>query len=169
MLVYSGGLTLQISTTPLRALVKSILAQAQLEGVSCEVNIAESIELEADPQRLQQVFINLIDNAVAFSRNQPDGKLCIEASMNTDCVVINVHNNGPKIDNSLQGEALFQPFMTKRAGGSGLGLAIVRRIVDAHGGHIQHRADTDWPVTFELTLPQHSAHSRLGNPSHDAT
>lgn len=169
MLVYSGGLTLQISTTPLRALVKSILAQAQLEGVSCEVNIAESIELEADPQRLQQVFINLIDNAVAFSRNQPDGKLCIEASMNTDCVVINVHNNGPEIDDSLQGEALFQPFITKRAGGSGLGLAIVRRIVDAHGGHIQHRADTDWPVTFELTLPQHSAHSRLGNPSHDAT
>jgi signal transduction histidine kinase len=169
MLVYSGGLTLQISTTPLRALVKSILAQAQLEGVSCEVNIAESIELEADPQRLQQVFINLIDNAVAFSRNQPDGKLCIEASMNTDCVVINVHNNGPEIDDSLQGEALFQPFMTKRAGGSGLGLAIVRRIVDVHGGHIQHRADTDWPVTFELTLPQHSAHSRLGNPSHDAT
>lgn len=169
MLVYSGGLTLQISTTPLRALVKSILAQAQLEGVSCEVNIAESIELEADPQRLQQVFINLIDNAVAFSRNQPDGKLCIEASRNTDCVVINVHNNGPEIDDSLQGEALFQPFMTKRAGGSGLGLAIVRRIVDAHGGHIQHRADTDWPVTFELTLPQHSVHSRLGNPSHDAT
>lgn len=169
MLVYSGGLTLQISTTPLRALVKSILAQAQLEGVSCEVNIAESIELEADPQRLQQVFINLIDNAVAFSRNQPDGKLCIEASRNTDCVVINVHNNGPEIDDSLQGEALFQPFITKRAGGSGLGLAIVRRIVDAHGGHIQHRADTDWPVTFELTLPQHSAHSRLGNPSHDAT
>lgn len=169
MLVYSGGLTLQISTTPLRALVKSILAQAQLESVSCEVNIAESIELEADPQRLQQVFINLIDNAVAFSRNQPDGKLCIEASMNTDCVVINVHNNGPEIDDSLQGEALFQPFMTKRAGGSGLGLAIVRRIVDAHDGHIQHRADTDWPVTFELTLPQHSVHSRLGNPSHDAT
>jgi signal transduction histidine kinase len=169
MLVYSGGLTLQISTTPLRALVKSILAQAQLEGVSCEVNIAESIELEADPQRLQQVFINLIDNAVAFSRNQPDGKLCIEASMNADSVLINVHNNGPEIDDSLQGEALFQPFMTKRAGGSGLGLAIVRRIVDAHGGHIQHRADTAWPVTFELTLPQHSAHSRLGNPSYDAT
>jgi signal transduction histidine kinase len=167
MLVYSGGLTLQISTTSLRALVKSILAQAQLEGVSCEVNIAESIELEADPQRLQQVFINLIDNAVAFSRNQPDGKLCIEASMNADSVLINVHNNGPEIDASLQGEALFQPFMTKRAGGSGLGLAIVRRIVDAHGGHIQHRADTAWPVTFELTLPQHSAHSRLGNPSYD--
>ncbi len=167
MLVYSGGLTLQISTTPLRALVKSILAQAHLGGVSCDVNIAESIELEADPQRLQQVFINLIDNAVAFSRNQPDGKLCIEASMNADSVVINVHNNGPEIDDSLQGEALFQPFMTKRAGGSGLGLAIVRRIVDAHGGHIQHRADTAWPVTFELILPQHSAHSRLGNPSYD--
>ncbi|MDE8604391.1 ATP-binding protein [Marinomonas sp. RSW2] len=167
MLVYSGGLTLQISATPLRALVKSIVAPAQLEGVSCEVNIAESIILEADPQRLQQVFINLIDNAVAFSRNQPDGELCIEASMNTDSVVIHVHNNGPAIDDSLQGEALFQPFMTKRAGGSGLGLAIVRRIVDAHGGRIQHRTDTAWPVTFELILPQHSVHSSVGNPSHD--
>ncbi|ETI60258.1 sensor histidine kinase [Marinomonas profundimaris] len=167
MLVYSGGLTLQISTTPLRSLVKSIVAQAQLEGISCEVNIPESIALEADPQRLQQVFINLIDNAVAFLRNQPDGKLCIEATMNADAVVILVHNNGPEIDDSLQGEVLFQPFMTKRAGGSGLGLAIVRRIIDAHGGHIQHRADTAWPVTFELILPQHSAYSRLGNTSHD--
>lgn len=167
MLVYSGGLTLQISATPLRALVKSIVAQAQLEGVSCEVNIAESIILEADPQRLQQVFINLIDNAVAFLRNQPDGQLCIEATMNEDAVEIHVHNNGPEIDDSLKGEALFQPFMTKRAGGSGLGLAIVRRIVDAHGGRIQHRTDTVWPVTFELILPQHSVYSSVGHPFHD--
>ncbi|QUX93508.1 two-component sensor histidine kinase [Marinomonas sp. A3A] len=163
MLVYSGGLTLQIVATPLRSLLASILAQAQLEGVAVELDINETIELDADPQRLQQVFINLIDNAVSFLRNMPDGKLSIEAKEQDQQIVIQVHNNGPAIDASLQGEALFQPFVTKRAGGSGLGLAIVRRIVDAHGGKIRHRSDSIWPVTFELILPRHFSGVAISN------
>ncbi|MBR7890077.1 GHKL domain-containing protein [Marinomonas sp. A79] len=166
MLVYSGGLSLQFSATPLRALVASIVAQSNTEGVEYELNIDDSIELEADPQRLQQVFINLIDNALSFLRNTPEGKLCIKAEQQTQQVVIQVHNNGPSIDASLQ-DVLFQPFVSKRAGGSGLGLAIVRRIVDAHGGTIRHRVDTAWPVTFELILPRYSASSHLGKPAHD--
>lgn len=163
MLVYSGGLTLQVVATPLRSLIASILAQAQLEGVVFELDIDEMMELEADPQRLQQVFINLIDNAVSFLRNMPDGKLSIEAKEQDQQIVIQVHNNGPAIDSSLQGEALFQPFVTKRAGGSGLGLAIVRRIVDAHGGKIRHRSDSTWPVTFELILPRHFSGAAITN------
>ncbi|WP_239543958.1 sensor histidine kinase [Marinomonas foliarum] len=163
MLVYSGGLSLQIVATPLRSLIASVLAQAQLEGVAFELDIDESIELDADPQRLQQVFINLIDNAVSFLRSTPDGKLFIEAEEEDQQLVIRVHNNGPAIDASLQGEALFQPFVTKRAGGSGLGLAIVRRIVDAHGGKIQHRSDSTWPVTFELILPRHFSGTAISN------
>lgn len=163
MLVYSGGLTLQVVATPLRSLIASILAQAQLEGAAFELDIDETIELDADPQRLQQVFINLIDNAVSFLRNMPDGKLSIEAKEQDQQIVIQVHNNGPAIDPSLQGEALFQPFVTKRAGGSGLGLAIVRRIVDAHGGKIRHRSDSTWPVTFELILPRHFSGAAISN------
>ena len=163
MLVYSGGLTLQVVATPLRSLIASILAQAQLEGAAFELDIDETIELDADPQRLQQVFINLIDNAVSFLRNMPDGKLSIEAKEPDQQIVIQVHNNGPAIDPSLQGEALFQPFVTKRAGGSGLGLAIVRRIVDAHGGKIRHRSDSTWPVTFELILPRHFSGAAISN------
>ncbi|WP_421846737.1 ATP-binding protein [Marinomonas sp.] len=163
MLVYSGGLTLQVVATPLRSLIASILAQAQLEGVAVELDINETIELDADPQRLQQVFINLIDNAVSFLRNMPDGKLSIEAKEQDQQIVIQVHNNGPAIDSSLQGEALFQPFVTKRAGGSGLGLAIVRRIVDAHGGKIWHRSDLAWSVTFELILPRHFSGAAITN------
>ena len=163
MLVYSGGLTLQVVATPLRSLIASILAQAQLEGVAFELDIDEAIELDADPQRLQQVFINLIDNAVSFLRNMPEGKLLIEAKEEDQQIVIQVHNNGPAIDPSLQGEVLFQPFVTKRAGGSGLGLAIVRRIVDAHGGKIRHRSDSAWPVTFELILPRHFSGVAISN------
>lgn len=163
MLVYSGGLSLQIVATPLRSLIASVLAQAQLEGVSYELDIDETLELEADSQRLQQVFINLIDNAASFLRSTPDSKLFIEAKEEGQQLVIRVHNNGPAIDSSLQGEALFQPFVTKRAGGSGLGLAIVRRIVDAHGGKIWHRSDLAWSVTFELILPRHFSGASLSN------
>ncbi|MBU1468819.1 MAG: GHKL domain-containing protein [Gammaproteobacteria bacterium] len=163
MLVYSGGLTLQVVATPLRSLIASILAQTQLEGVAFELDIDETIELDADPQRLQQVFINLIDNAVSFLRNMPDGKLSIEAKEQDQQIVIQVHNNGPAIDSSLQGEALFQPFVTKRAGGSGLGLAIVCRIVDAHDGKIRHLSDSAWPVTFELILPRHFSGAAISN------
>lgn len=163
MLVYSGGLSLQIATTPLRSLVASVLAQAPSEGVVFELEIDETIELDADPQRLQQVFINLIDNAMSFLRNRPEGKLSIQAEEREQQIIIQVHNNGPTIDPSLQGEVLFQPFVTKRAGGSGLGLAIVRRIVDAHGGKIRHRNDSTWPVTFELILPRHFSGADISN------
>jgi signal transduction histidine kinase len=163
MLVYSGGLSLQVATTPLRSLVASVLAQAPSEGVVFELEIDETIELDADPQRLQQVFINLIDNAVSFLRNRPEGKLSIQAEEREQQIIIQVHNNGPTIDPSLQGEVLFQPFVTKRAGGSGLGLAIVRRIVDAHGGKIRHRTDSTWPVTFELILPRHFSGADISN------
>ncbi|WP_245959208.1 sensor histidine kinase [Marinomonas pollencensis] len=160
MLVYSGGLALQKSKVPLHALVASIVAQSNLADIKCQLDIDETIELTADYQRVQQVFVNLIDNAVAFLRNQADGKLAIQARVSAEAVVIQVHNNGPKIDEALTGEVLFQPFVTKRAGGSGLGLAIVRRILDAHQGRILHRSDAGWPVTFELSFPLASSTSR---------
>lgn len=153
MLVYSGGLSLQKSKVPLHSLVMSILAQTDLGDIEWHLDVADSIELEADSQRIQQVFINLIDNAVAFLRNQSDAKLSIVAFQRESETLVQVHNNGPRIDRALTGDALFQPFVTKRAGGSGLGLAIVRRILDAHGGHIRHRDDAGWPVTFELSFP----------------
>ena len=153
MLVYSGGLSLQLTRVPLSSLVYSILAQTELGAIKCDIQIDDDLELEADSQRLQQVFTNLIDNAVSFLRNQPDPHLMVEALVIDEHIQILVHNNGPTIDLSLQ-DSLFRPFVTKRAGGSGLGLAIVRRIVDAHHGRIQHRNDMGWPVTFELILPR---------------
>ncbi|MCT7653764.1 ATP-binding protein [Oceanimonas sp. NS1] len=56
----------------------------------------------------------------------------------------------------MQGR-LFRPFVTRRQGGSGLGLAIVQRIMEAHGGHIRHRNDAGWPVTFEFSFPEEPA------------
>ena len=153
MLVYSGKLTLQLQTVSLKPLLGSVLSVLNTEQVLMTVQVAEGLQLQADPHRLQQVFINLIDNALAYVRNQSDGSICIEAHYEGQDLVCRIHNNGPALDPSIEQEDLFRPFVSKRSGGSGLGLAIVRRIVDAHQGKIEHREDLGWPVSFECRFP----------------
>jgi signal transduction histidine kinase len=153
MLVYAGRLQLQLQVVDLNVLLQSLSSQFDWQQVKFQLQIAPGLQLIADPHRLQQVFINLLDNALAFVRNQPDGAVLISASLAEADVVIQVHNNGPALEASLT-DSLFRPFVSKRAGGSGLGLAIVQRIIHAHQGQIYHRSDLGWPVTFEIRLPK---------------
>lgn len=157
MLVYAGNLQLQRQQLQLLALVQGVLAQCELGEVQLDLRISPDLWLQADAMRLQQVLINLIDNALAFLRNAPAAELCIEADAATQTngsrsVVLRLHNNGPALDPAIESR-LFRPFVSKRAGGSGLGLAIVQRIVAAHGGTICHRTDLGWPVSFEICFP----------------
>ena len=153
MLVYAGTLQLQRQQVQLQGLLQGLLAQCELGNVRLDIRVAADVSLDADPMRLQQVLINLIDNALAFLRNEPQATLCIEAIPHPNDTLLRLHNNGPALDASIQTQ-LFRPFVSKRAGGSGLGLAIVQRIVAAHGGTICHRTDLGWPVSFEICLPR---------------
>ncbi len=152
MLVYAGRLQLQKSRFALRPLVDSLLTP-QPEGVALELELDAALQVDADPYRLQQVLQNLIDNALAFLRNQPGARLRLEAEPVGNGLRLRLLNNGPALDASLLDGQLFRPFVSKRAGGSGLGLAIVSRILQAHGGEISHRADLGWPVCFEFFIP----------------
>ncbi len=153
LLSYSGQLSLQCSWLPLRPMLEGLKAQQDWQGVQVELQVSDSLQLYADSYRLQQVMINLVDNAVAFCRNQPESMIQIAASATDQMIEIQVHNNGPAIP-AEQRAALFQPFVSKRSGGSGLGLAIVRRIMQAHGGEVEHRDDLGWPVSFVLHFRQ---------------
>ncbi|MFD1384993.1 ATP-binding protein [Rhodanobacter aciditrophus] len=165
MLVYSGKLTLQYQSVAIKSLVTNVLSVLNMESVLITVQIPPELEVQGDIHRLQQVFINLIDNALAYVRNQEGGSVCIEAHMEQDACVCRIHNNGPALDASIKQDDLFRPFVSKRPGGSGLGLAIVRRIMDAHHGIISHREDLGWPVTFECRLPK-SPQQASGETSH---
>ncbi|WP_337842744.1 ATP-binding protein [Rheinheimera sp.] len=156
MLVYSGRLELNYSQVPLRPLIESLLQQLDWQQVQLSLQVPAELWLWADPHRLQQVLLNLLDNAHAFLRNQPDARLCIEALELPGQVRLRLHNNGPALDPAVSAQ-LFRPFISKRAGGSGLGLAIIKRIIDAHQGQICHRADLGWAVTFEFSLPKEPA------------
>jgi len=155
LLLYSGSLNLDYASVPLKPLLLSLQHQAELENVSVTFDMDSEIELRVDVQRIQQVFFNLMDNAAAFLRNQADAKLKIEAKVYvpSNLVRIRLHNNGPKMADSMDTENLFQPFVSKRSGGHGLGLAIVKRIVEAHQGTICFREDLNWPISFEIDLP----------------
>jgi PAS domain S-box-containing protein len=95
---------------------------------------------EVDATRLEQVFQNIIDNAI---RHSPAGAVVrVEARVDGTGVVCTVLDEGTGIG-SENAETLFMPFQTRRRGGTGLGLSIARNIVSLHGGDIAlgNRAD----------------------------
>jgi two-component system, OmpR family, sensor kinase len=112
--------------------------------------------IEADPDRLAQVFRNLLQNAVAHT--QPGGAVRVDAEPQGSSIRFEVHDDGPGFGPE-EATRLFDRFYRSPAGrprdanGSGLGLAIARSIVEAHGGRIWAEATGQAggaTVAFEL-------------------
>jgi two-component system nitrogen regulation sensor histidine kinase GlnL len=102
-----------------------------------------------DQEKLTQVALNLLRNAVEASRETPGAEVSLETGVapvrlrqsggrTVTLARIAVLDNGPGIPESMLGR-LFTPFATSKAQGTGLGLAVSRRIVEAHGGRIEVR------------------------------
>lgn len=95
--------------------------------------------LLGDKDKIHQVFVNLIDNAIKF--NKPGGKVILSADKKSDGVMIAVEDTGAGISEDAQ-KRVFERFFrvdqarSKELGGTGLGLAIVKHIMDAHGGYV---------------------------------
>ena len=95
-----------------------------------------TLELDADPELLDQALINLMRNAIEALRDTTEGKIVLAASRDLDGrTVIQVIDNGPGIPPE-QREKVFVPFFTTKRQGSGVGLTLARQIVIVHGGVI---------------------------------
>jgi len=109
-----------------------------------------------DPVLIEQVLVNLIDNAAKYSR--PGTAIAVKAGMADDQVVLQVADQGPGIPEDAR-EAVFDLFYRVRErdsqiAGTGLGLAICRGIIGAHGGTIRARAGKEGRGTaMEIRLP----------------
>jgi signal transduction histidine kinase/CheY-like chemotaxis protein len=127
---------------------------------------AEHVYVEADPARLQQVFWNLIKNAVKFTA--PEGRIIIETFNPTqDKIEIKITDTGIGIEEARLGK-VFNAFeqgqssITRRFGGLGLGLAISKTMVAAHGGEITVASEgKDKGTTFTVALKTAEAPARL--------
>jgi signal transduction histidine kinase len=105
----------------------------------------------ADPRRLQQALINLLDNAVTAADRRR-----VEVDIETGpagALRIMVSDDGAGVPEELK-DRLFQPFVSLRPGGTGLGLAIVSKIAQAHGGSAALMVRPGWRTCFALDLPE---------------
>ena len=137
-------------------LVSPILEQ---KSVTFDVGIPGELPLiAADQDKLQQVFLNLINNSLDAMPN--GGQLSISTSfrIDEDNITIMFSDSGKGIDPVLF-DKIFEPMWTDKPGGNGFGLAIVRDIVREHGGEIEPLPVNGAGASFRLTLPVY-VHSR---------
>jgi signal transduction histidine kinase len=137
------------------------LLGAQLEKDSIRLNLASSptLWIRVDPQQIEQVLINLIQNgAESIGR---DGTITLRArsavmplgGRAAPVVILEVIDTGKGIPLKVQ-ERLFDPFFTTKEAGTGLGLSIAARIVEKHGGALQYQTEVDRGTTFGIVLPR---------------
>ncbi len=124
-------------------------------GLKWEIDIPNTLHIDADPAHLHRILTNLCRNArQALESNPPQegGKIHIKAWREKRRVIIELRDNGPGIPQKDR-ENLFQAFQsTHKKGGSGLGLAIAHELTAAHGGRLEF-LETDRGAAFRLDIP----------------
>jgi two-component system, NtrC family, sensor kinase len=121
--------------------------------ISVKTDISDKILIQADRQRLQEAFINLIINAVQAIDNNA-GSIFISGIIENDEALITVQDTGMGMDTETL-ERIFDPFFsTKEVGqGTGLGLYIVYGIIEKHKGRIRTESTPGNGTTFFIHLP----------------
>lgn len=107
-------------------------------------------EITGDQVKLQEVFLNLLKNALESL--SPGGSVRLEAREEKDCIVVRIADSGCGIP-AENLEEIFDAFVTHKSGGTGLGLAIVRQTVEAHHGTVSVESAPGRGSCFTVTLP----------------
>jgi signal transduction histidine kinase len=126
-------------------------------GIALTKRVPAVAQVEADPDQLHRILVNLLKNAREAIEHQEGrkrkGRIEVSLVQATDLSVITVKDNGPGLSERARGR-LFQPFAgSSRPGGTGLGLAIARELAQAHGGDLVLLDSGPTGTTFELRLP----------------
>jgi nitrogen fixation/metabolism regulation signal transduction histidine kinase len=116
-------------------------------------NAPDGLMLDADPDLLAQVLINLLRNAAqASQRGDDEPWVRLGMAARGDGVRIEIEDSGPGVPENLRRD-IFLPFFTTRAEGTGVGLNLARQIVIAHGGTIDVDTGAAGGALFRITLP----------------
>ncbi|GKX61755.1 two-component sensor histidine kinase [Pragia fontium] len=168
-----GALTYRKSNLDVIALLNLAIAayrgRFENKGLSIEVELPPSAMLFGDPDRLSQLFNNLLENSLRYTdamNNHTSGKLKISASQTKDQLLLLWQDSAPGVTDE-QLEQIFERFYrtetsrNRASGGSGLGLSICWNIVDAHDGQISATHSPLGGLEIKLFLPLASDTSTL--------
>lgn len=133
-------------------LSKSLIKISKLVYISKEEQNNNSILIQADRGRISQVVLNLLSNALKFTE---EGTIVITSEIKDDqnVLVVSVNDTGAGIDFEIMPQ-LFTKFASKSFAGTGLGLYICKNIIEAHGGKMWAKNNSDGKgSTFSFSLP----------------
>ncbi len=135
--------------------VERMQLQAGRAGIRLEIDCPDSLPaVKADPERIEQVLVNLIHNAIKFT--QPGGQISVNARREQNQVVFSIQDTGVGIPSEAINRIFERFYKTDRSrsgGGTGLGLSISRHLIEAHGGRIWAESVEGKGSTFCFTLP----------------
>jgi two-component system phosphate regulon sensor histidine kinase PhoR len=156
----SGRVKLNLQPVALRPLAEKILADLKKPAEAKDVHLVNELPdltVTGDASRLEQVFANLVDNAIKYGRAQ--GTVTVGGrKADANKIEVFVRDDGPGIPpESL--DRIFERFYrvdkarSREQGGTGLGLSIVKHIVQNHGGEAWAKSESGKGATFFFTLP----------------
>jgi two-component system phosphate regulon sensor histidine kinase PhoR len=157
----AGQYRMETTAVPVRALAEQSLTavetQAARRNVTVEIAIPDDLAVMADPKALDQILVNLIDNAVKYTR--ADGHVWVDARPTGNELRIEVRDDGPGISDKHR-ERVFErfyradPSRSREAGGTGLGLSIVKHLVESMDGDVGVEPNSPRGTIFWLKLPR---------------
>ena len=143
-----------VAVGPLLQAVQRLVSPAwEAAGGTVAVAVEpDSLALRTDAAQLEQVLINLAQNALQACAGRPSPRLHIEARLSRGARLrLTVSDNGPGVTPGLE-QRIFTPFFTTREGGSGVGLAVVRQLVHGLGGTVRYAKRPGGGACFVLTF-----------------
>jgi len=161
--IESGQFSLNLGEYALENVVETVRAAtealAESKKLGLKTEVPKRLQMGVgDEQRLTQVLLNLVGNAIKFT---DAGEVCITATASNGHFALSVTDTGPGIPQEHQAR-IFEQFHqvdssnTKAKGGTGLGLAIAKQIVEMHGGRIWVESTLGKGATFQMELPIHA-------------
>jgi signal transduction histidine kinase len=157
----AGDLRFEKSPVELNSLVRDMVERQQFAARDRKIDLISSllekeIYVFGDSQRLSQVLVNLLSNAIQHT--PPDNQIFITTEMSDKNAIVKVKNLGAWIPGD-ELERIFDRFYrldrsrNRNQGGSGLGLSIARSLIEAHGGKIWAESEEGQSTTFTFKLP----------------
>jgi two-component system phosphate regulon sensor histidine kinase PhoR len=160
--IESGKFTLYREALSLKPLVERVVAglmqSAEEKKIELVVNIPDSLDkVYVDEQRISQVLLNLIDNAIKYTL--PGGRVRIDAAVKDNYIEVDIEDTGigiPEADLPRIYERFYRvnKGRSRTLGGTGLGLSIVKHIVQCHGGNVFVESVLAKGSTFSFTIPK---------------